>query len=75
MPQNIIKLSQREDRIINMVKAMKGMKNKNQALGFIIQKYAHHFLPEALKPIENPKRQSAKRHVKDLEELRKGIRE
>lgn len=75
MVQNIIKLSEKENRIINIVKAKKGMKNKNQALGFIIQTYARHFLREGLEPLEKPKRESVKRDVSSVEELRKELRE
>jgi hypothetical protein len=73
MVQNIIKLSERENRIVNMVKAKYGMKNKNQSLGYIIQTFAKHFMPEALR-IEKPGRPSGK-HVESVEELRKELRE
>jgi hypothetical protein len=72
--QNIIKLSERENRIVNVVKAKYGMKNKNQSLGFIIQTYAKQFLPEMLQPIEKPGRTTEK-HVESVQELRKEIRE
>ena len=75
MVQNIIKLSEKENRIINMVKAKFGMKNKNQSLGFIIQIYAKHFLPEALQPTEKPRRILDRKQVVNVEELRKAIRE
>jgi uncharacterized protein Veg len=75
MVQNIIKLSEKENRIINMVKAKFGMKNKNQALGFMIQIYAKHFLPEALQPTEKPKRILDRQRMGNVEELRKVIRE
>ena len=75
MVQNIIKLSDKENRIINMVKAKFGMKNKNQALGFMIQVYAKQFLPEALQPTERPKRILDRKQVVNVEELRKAIRE
>lgn len=74
MVQNIIKLSEKENRIINVVKAKNGMRNKNQALGFIIQTYAKHFAPEMLKPLEKPGRPTEK-HIESVEELRKEIRE
>jgi hypothetical protein len=75
MVQNIIKLSERENRIVNVVKAKSGMKNKNQALGFIIQTYAKEHLPEMMQPIENPKRPSAKKEIENMEQLRKELRE
>lgn len=51
------------------------MKNKNQALGFIVQNYAKHFLPDMLQPLEKPGRPSMKKEVASVEELRKEIRE
>lgn len=75
MVQNIIKLSERENRIVNVVKAKHGMKNKNQALGFIIQTYAQQHLSEMMQPMEKPGRPSAKKEVTNVEELRKEIRE
>ena len=74
MVQNIIKLSERENRIINVVKAKNGMKNKNQALGFVIQTYAKHFLPEMMQPLEKPGRATEK-HIENVEELRRELRE
>lgn len=73
MVQNIIKLSEKENRIINIVKAKYGMRNKNQALGFIVQTYAKNFLPEALQPIEKPKRIIEKKQIRNVEELRKEL--
>ncbi len=75
MVQNIIKLSEKENRIINMVKARHGMRNKNQALGLIIQTYARSFMPAALRPIENTNKTFSKKRVSSVEELRKKIRE
>lgn len=75
MVQNIIKLSERENRIVNIIKAKHGMKNKNQALGFIIQTFAKQFLPESLQPIEKPKRSSERKQVETIEEFRKELRE
>ena len=75
MVQNIIKLSERENRIVNIIKAKHGMRNKNQALGFIIQTFAKQFLPESLQPIERPKRSSERKQVETIEEFRKELRE
>ena len=74
MVQNIIKLSERENRIVNVVKAKNGMKNKNQALGYIIQTFAKQHLPEMLQPLEKPGRSTAKQ-ISNVDELRKEIRE
>ena len=52
-----------------------GMKNKNQALGFIIQTYAEQHLPEMMQPLEKPGRSTDRKQVENVEELRKNIRE
>lgn len=75
MVQNIIKLSERENRIVNVVKAKNGMKNKNQALGFIIQTFAKEHLPEMMQPLERPGRSSDTKQAKNIEEFRKELRE
>ena len=75
MVKNIITISERENRVVNIVKAKHGLRNKNQALGLIIQSYASHFLPESLKPIEKVKRAETTEKVSNVEELRKVIRE
>jgi len=74
MVQNIIKISERENRIVNIVKAKYGLKNKNQALGLIIQTYEQNFLPDVLRPLEKTGRNS-KIPVKDINELREVIKE
>ncbi|MEM4330543.1 MAG: DUF2683 family protein [Candidatus Pacearchaeota archaeon] len=74
MVKNIFNFSERENRIINIVKAKYGMKNKNQAVGFIIQTFAKHFLSEALRPIEKPKRLEEKKLLNNLDELREELK-
>ncbi len=51
------------------------MKNKNQAIGFMIQTFAKHFLPDALKPLEKPQRSLERKHVQNVEELRRELKE
>jgi hypothetical protein len=74
MVKNIINISDRESRIINLVKAKFGMKNKNQALGMIIQSYAKNFLEPSLLTVEKAGRESATK-LSDVDELKKRIRE
>ncbi len=74
MVQNIITISEKENRIVNMVKAKYGMRNKNQAIGFMIQTFAKHFLPDALQPIEKTVR-AVEKKVSNLEEMKKELRE
>ena len=55
MVQSIIDLGENEVRIINIVKAKYGLKNKSQAISFIANKYKDVFLEPELNPefIEN----------------------
>jgi hypothetical protein len=61
MVQNIIDLGKKEDRILNIVKAKYGLKNKSQAVAFIANKYEDSFLEPELKP----------EYIKKLEKIEK----
>lgn len=74
MVKNIINISEREDRIVNIVKAKFGLKNKNQAIGVIIQRYAQSFLEPSLQQIEKPQRKKAIK-ANNLEEVKEIIKE
>jgi len=50
MVQSIIDLGDREDRILNIVKAKFGLKNKSQAVAVLIKTYEESFLEPELKP-------------------------
>ena len=50
MVQSIIDLGEKEDRILNIVKAKYGLKNKSQAVAFIATKYEDSFLEPELRP-------------------------
>ncbi len=50
MVQSIIDIGEKEDRILNVVKAMQGFKNKSQAVAFIASKYEDTFLEPELNP-------------------------
>lgn len=62
MVQNIISLGEREDRILNIVKAKFGLKNKSEAVAFIAQTYEKSFLEPELKP----------EYLEKLKKIRKG---
>ena len=62
MVQSIIDLGNREDRILNIVKAKYGLKNKSQAVALITQIYEDSFLEPELRP----------EYIKKLEKIRKG---
>ena len=50
MVQSIIDINENEDRILNIVKAKFGLKNKSQAVALITKIYADSFLEQELKP-------------------------
>ncbi|MBU0666078.1 MAG: DUF2683 family protein [Nanoarchaeota archaeon] len=50
MVQSIIDIGEREDRILNIVKAQHRLKNKSQAVALIAQTYEDSFLEPELKP-------------------------
>ena len=50
MVQNIIELNDREDRILNIVKAKFGLKNKSEAIAYLVKVYEESFLEPELRP-------------------------
>jgi hypothetical protein len=66
MVQNIINLSEKEDRILNIVKAIHGFKTKSEAIALITKVYEENFLEPELRP----------EYIEKLEKIRKekGIR-
>ena len=61
MVKNVIDLGERESRIINIVKAKYGLKDKSQALSIILKRYEECELEPQLRP----------EFVKEIEEARK----
>ena len=62
MVQNIIEIGEREDRVLNIVKAKFGLKNKSEAVAFITQTYEESFLEPELRP----------EYLEKLQKIRKG---
>ena len=62
MVQSIIDLGENEDRILNIVKAKYGLKNKSQAIAILTKVYEDSFLEPELKP----------EYVKKLDKIRNG---
>ncbi len=62
MVQNIIDLGEREDRILNIVKAKFGLKSKSEAISFITKIYEESFLEPELRP----------EYIEKLNKIRKG---
>ena len=50
MVKNVINLDERESRVINIVKAKYGLKDKSQALSVIIKRYEEFELEPQLRP-------------------------
>ncbi len=75
MVQSIIDVNEREDRILNIVKAQHGLKNKSQAIELILRIYADSFLEPELSPEYVQKLNKIKNErgiaFKNIEELRK----
>ncbi len=75
MVQNIINLSEKEDRILNIVKAIHGFKTKSEAVALITKAYEENFLEPELRPeyIEKLEKIRKGRYIKfnSIEELRK----
>lgn len=61
MVKSLIDLNERESRVINIVKAKYGLKDKSQALSIIIKRYEESELEPELRP----------EFVKEIEETRK----
>ncbi len=62
MVQNIIQIGEREDRVLNIVKAKFGLKNKSEAVAIITQTYEENFLEPELRP----------EYLEKLQKIRKG---
>ena len=50
MVQNIIDINERQDRVLNIVKAKFGLKNKNEAIALVLKIYEDSFLEPELRP-------------------------
>ena len=61
MVKSMINLTERESRIINIVKAKYGLKDKSQALSIILERYEECELEPELRP----------EFVKEIEEIEK----
>ena len=78
MAQNIFNLGEQEEKILGIVKAQHGLKNKNQAMGFILKIYGESFLepeirPEFLERLEKIRNGKHGPTFTSIDELRKHI--
>ena len=78
MAQTIVKMGEHEDRIVNIIKGKYGLKNKSEAINFVINKFGQELLEPSLKPeylekLDSIKKQSSTKFG-SVEELRKYIK-
>lgn len=62
MPKADIKLSERANRVVNIVKAKEGLRGKSEAIERIVEEYEEHVLDPSLRPD----------FAQDLQRIRKG---
>ncbi|OGM03294.1 antitoxin [Candidatus Woesearchaeota archaeon RBG_13_36_6] len=74
MVQAIVKFGEYQDRILTIVKGKFGLKNKTEAVNFVIQKYGEDLLEPELRPeyVKKLKRIEKEKTIqfKSLDELR-----
>lgn len=77
MVQNIITIGEREDRVLNIVKAKFGLRNKSEAVALLAKTYEESFLEPELRPeyIEKLERIQKEKGIpfRNVAELRKII--
>jgi hypothetical protein len=78
MVQNIIHIDEKEDRVINIVKAKHGLKTKSEAIALITQTYEKNFLepelrPEYLEKLNKIEKEGYGEVFSSVDELRKKI--
>lgn len=62
MPKAVIDLSERANRIVNIVKAKEGLRGKSEAIERIVEEYEQHILEPQFRP----------EFVEDVQRVRKG---
>lgn len=74
MVQSVIDIGEYEDRVINVVKARYGLKNKSEAVALLTKVYAETFLEPELQPeyVERLKRKEKEKGIafENIGELR-----
>ena len=78
MVQAIVNLGEFEDRVLTIVKGKYGLKNKTEAINFIIDRYEEKFLEPELKPeyiekIKGLEKKGKFNQYTSLSELKKNI--
>jgi len=78
MVQSIVNLGEYEDRVLTIVKGKFGLKNKSDAVNFVINQFEKELLepelrPEYVKKIRNIEKKGKFKTYKSLSDLRKDI--
>jgi len=78
MVQNILNIGEREDRILNIVKAKFGLKNKSEAVALLVNNYEENFLelelrPEYIEKLQKIEKEGYEKTFSSVEQLRKKI--
>lgn len=77
MAQTLVRLGDHENRVLNVVKEKYGLKNKSDAVNFVIDRFEEELLEPALRPeyIKKLKKIEKQKGIsfKSIEELRKYI--
>ncbi len=78
MPQAIVKLEEKNDRVVTIVKGKYGLKNKSDAINFVIGTYEEQFLepelrPEYIEKINKIEKEGYGETFRTIDELRKKI--
>jgi hypothetical protein len=78
MVQAVINIQEETNRILNIVKAKYGLKDKSQAIELVVSEYEENFLepelrPEYVEKIEDLEKRGKFKRYKSLRSLRKEI--
>ena len=76
MVQAIINISEKTNRVLNIVKAKYGLKDKSQAIDKFVEEHEEEFLqvrPEYLEKLKKIKRQGYSKTYTSINELRKDL--
>lgn len=75
MPKAVVNLSERANRVVNIVKAKEGLRGKSDAIERIVEAYEEYILDPGLRPefVEDLKRvrRGPFRKIKDVKDLLK----
>ena len=76
MVQAVINIDEQANRVLNIVKAKYGFKDKSEAISYVVEAYEESFLEPELKPayvekIRNIEKKGKFKHFKNLNELKR----